>query len=665
MKKQEAEIRIEELRRLLDKWSKAYYINDDPIVEDSVFDSANNELKELESKFPELITKDSNTMKVGASIESSSFEKTRHEIKMLSLDNAFNEEQLIQFDNRVSKEVSNYTFYVEPKIDGLSISLIYQNGKLVKAITRGDGQIGENVTNNALQVSSIPREIDYKEDITVRGEIFISDKSFEQVNKIREENGDQLFANPRNAASGSMRQLDPLVVKERSLDMIAYFAMRDEDSHSFNSQEETISSLSKLGFRVSKHSKHVNNINEVIKYISWLTEKKNSIGYEIDGIVVKVNESSLYTEIGYTTKFPKWAIAYKFPEELKETKLLNIFPTIGRTGRVTYNALLEEVELAGTKVQRATLHNADYIKDLDLRVNDIVKVKKAGEIIPKVVSSNKEFRKGNEIKWEEETNCPTCGSSFERNEGEVDQYCNNESCPSRLIESINHFVSRDAMNIDGLSIKQIEKFIELGFVKSFSDIYKLYNRREEIIDLEGYQSKSVDSLLESIEKSKSNGLDKLLFGLGIRHVGKKTARDIANNYLSIDNIINIDYESLLDSDDLGEVKSKSIVDYFKKEKHIKEIEELKSLGINPTFKRMEVDASHPLNGKKVVVTGTIEGFNRNEVKLKLESYGANVVSTVSNSIDYLIIGEKASSAKLGKVDSSKIIKFIDIDKLGV
>ncbi len=666
MKKQEAQKQINILRDKLSKWAKAYYVFDAPLVEDSLYDETYNELKRLEELFPELKTDDSQTSIVASgskSLESSTFEKTKHEINMLSLDNVFNNDGLIDFDNKIKKESTNYSYYVEPKIDGLSISLIYKNGSLQKALTRGDGNIGEDVTNNALQVKDIPHNISYQKDITIRGEIFIDDDTFELINKRREANGESLFANPRNAASGTMRQLDPGVVAERNLKMIAYWAMEDADTYPFPTQEQTIISLDELGFNTSKLSRHAENIEQVISAVKLIDKNRSTIGYETDGVVIKVNENELYEEIGYTTKFPKWAIAFKFPEEVKETKLLEIFPTIGRTGRVTYNAKLEPVELSGTIVQRATLHNSDYVRDLDLRIGDVVRVKKAGEIIPKVVSANKEKRNSELTVWIEDKHCPKCNTPLFRYDGEVDQYCTNEECPSRLAESIIHFVSRNAMNIDGFSTKQIEKFINLGWIKKFSDIYKLKDRVDEILNLEGYQIKSVNSLINSIEESKLMPLDKFLFGLGIRHVGAKTAKDLARTYFSIDNISKITYNQLMENNDFGEVKSKSIVEYFKSEKHLKELNELKELGINPTFDEIKINKDSFLFGKKVVVTGTIPNLKRNEVKDYLEKFGAKITTSLSNATDFLIVGEKPSPNKVAKMPEDKIIKFEDLEQI--
>ncbi len=662
----EAKIQIDKLKASLIKWSKEYYVDDAPTVDDSVYDKTLAELFALEKEFPELITSDSPTQTVGAgkvALEASSFEKTEHEISMLSLENAFDNDDLIDFDRKVKEEANSYSYYVEPKIDGLSISLIYNDGQLIKAITRGDGFVGEDVTNNAKQISNIPQTIKHEGSITIRGEIFMPDDSFAKANKERELNSEALFANPRNAASGTMRQLNPQIVKDRGLKMFAYWAMIDSDTYAFETQQATIHALRDYGFDTPEISKLANDIDDVLKVIDEITHLRDDIDYEIDGIVIKVNESNLYEEIGYTSKFPKWAIAFKFPAEVKETILLDIFPTIGRTGRVTYNAKLEGVELAGTFVQRATLHNADYITDLDLRIGDYVNVKKAGEIIPKVISSNKKKRKDGLMKWTPSTNCPHCGSILIRNEGEVDQYCENEYCSARITERIIHFVSRDGMNIEGLSTKQIEKFISLGWINKFSDIYKLHLRKEEMLELEGYQSKSVNSLIESIEKSKSNTLDKFIFALGIRHIGKKTAKDIAREYGSIENLSNVDLDELLIKNDLGVVKSNSLIEYFRNEEHINELNELRNVGVDPILKIIEVDKNHKLYNKKVVVTGTIAGYNRNGVKDYLESFGAQISSSVSGATDYLIIGDKPSPSKMSKIDKEKIINFNDIENL--
>lgn len=654
---------IEYIKRKLIKWSKEYYEDDKPTVDDSLYDELLQELKDLETKYPELITTNSPTQTVGSFV-SSTFEKTEHSIPMLSLDNAFDNERLFHFDNNIKTFSNSFDYFVEPKIDGLSISLIYEGGKLTKAITRGDGVVGEDVTNNVKQLKNIPLTISELSNIEVRGEIYIPLDKFVEINKERIAKGEQLFANPRNAASGTIRQLDPRIVKERGLEVIVYWAMDiDSKDYKWESQSSTINELKKLGFTTSVISSNEKDINGVINRIQKIAESREGLNYEIDGIVIKVNNSNLYDDIGYTSKFPKWAIAYKFPAEVKEGKLIRIFQTIGRTGRVTYNAELEPIELAGTIVRRATLHNADYVRDLDLRVGDIVRVKKAGEIIPKVISVNLKKRKANLESWVEDSICNTCDTSLIRKDGEVDQYCPNVECGSRIKESLFHFASRGAMNIEGLSTKQIEKFVDLGWIKDISDIYRLHNKFDELIQMDGFKDKSVNSLMSSIEATKNNSLDKFLFGLGIRHIGKKTAKDLANNFKSLENIINSSIEELLDQDDLGEVKSNSLIEYFKDESNIKLLRELDELGVKPESKTINVSKDNKFFGKKVVVTGTINGLKRDEVKEFFETLGAQVMSSVSTKTDFVIAGDKYSQNKVEKVDKNKVIFVENINDL--
>ncbi len=658
----ETKIRILELKKNLNKWSKEYYEKDSPTVEDSLYDESLLELFELEKSFPELSTMDSPTKTVG-NLSSSTFKKVNHDFPMLSLKNAFNTEDLMHFNKQIN-EISETKYFVEPKIDGLSISLIYKGGILIRGVTRGDGIVGEDVTENIKQIKNIPIKIDVSLNIEVRGEIYIPLAKFEEINKNRELRGESLFANPRNAAAGTIRQLDPNIVSERELEMIAYWVFDlDLKTYKWGTQFDTINNLSKLGFEISEISSREKDLDSVIKRIEIITKQREKLNYEIDGIVIKVDNSNLYNKIGNTSKFPKWAIAYKFPAEIKETILLDIFPTIGRTGRVTYNAKLEPVKIAGTTVQRATLHNSDYVNDLDLRVGDTVRIKKAGEIIPKVISVNFKKRNLDSKKWIENKSCPSCNSKLQRYEGVVDQYCLNESCPSRLIESINHFVSRDAMNIEGLSTKQIIKFISLDFIKNVSDIYRLVDKKEQILQLEGYQEKSVDSLIKSINSTKNNSLDRLLFGLGIRHIGKKTSKDIAKNFKSIENITNTSIESLLEQEDLGEVKSDSIIKFFSNENNINLLKELESLGVSAKQEDLIIDENNIFFNKKIVITGTIEGGTRGEIKEFFEKKGSEITTTVSNLTDYIIAGKNPSKNKLKKIDKKKIISIINISEL--
>ncbi len=665
----EAKKRVIKLRKSLNKWNKSYYENNVSLVDDSLFDETLKELFELEKKYPKLITKNSPTQTVGK-LESSSFEKIEHKIPMLSLKNGFNESDLFHFDGQIKnflkeKELENVEYYVEPKIDGLSISLIYKNGLLFRAITRGDGITGEDVTNNIKQISDIPLEVDIETEFEVRGEIYMPLNVFEKINNKRKKNDEILLANPRNAASGTIRQLNPLVVKERNLKSIIYWAYNiDKNDYLFESQSKTIENLSKLNFSTSHLSKKANNVDEVIKIIKNIEKQRSKLKYEIDGIVIKVNNSNFYNDIGNTSKFPRWAIAYKFPAEVKETKLLNIFPTVGRTGRITYNAKLEPVEISGTTVRYATLHNAEYIKDLDLRIGDIVRIKKAGEIIPKVISVNISDRKRDAKIWIEDLNCQYCNSILEKNIDEVDQYCFNEKCPSRMKESILHFISRDAMNIEGLSVKQIEKFINLGWINSFADIYRLKDKRLELLKLDGYKERSVNVLLDSIEKTKNTTLNRFIFALGIRHIGKKTANDLAKKFKSIDNIIEAKLDELINESDFGEVKSNSIVNYFKNKDNLEQINELINLGLN--LKEVEIKKinENKFTNKKIVITGTIEGLKRDEVKSYFENFGAKVTTSVSKSTDYLIVGSNPSVSKISKIENeNKIIKIKNINEL--
>ncbi len=661
--KEEAKKNIDEIKKKLLKWSIEYYDNDNPIVDDYAYDSKLLELKKIEKEFPELITKDSPTQIVGGT-PSSTFEKTSHTIPMLSLSNAFNDGDLFRFDNQINSINRKYTYFIEPKIDGLSISIKYSSGKLVKAITRGNGLMGENVTENIKQITNIPLTINDKRDIEVRGEIYIPLEIFKEINKKRINNSEKEFANPRNAASGTIRQLNPDIVKERKLKIFVYWA-HDYKTKEFlwDTQEETINNLRDLGFPTSPESFKSFDIKEVIQGIKKIEEKRNKLDYEIDGIVIKVNELELCSIIGKTSKFPKWAIAYKFPPNIKETILEDIFQTIGRTGRVTYNAKLKPVKIDGTSVQRATLHNADYINNLDLRVGDTVGIKKAGEIIPKVIYYNESKRLSSFIKWTEDKICNACNNPLYREEGEVDQYCKNKNCPSRIIESLLHFSSRDAMNIEGLSIKQIQKFVELDWIKDVADIYLLKEKKEEILKLEGYKDKSVFNLLSSIEKTKNNDLSRLLFGLGIRHIGKKTAKDIARTFGSIEEIENTSFEFLLEQMDLGEVKAKSIFDFFNSQKNKELLLKIKRVGINPIQNIISIDRSNKFFNKKIVITGKMEDATRNEVIDFFERKGAKITSSLSSATDFLIAGVKPSKNKLDKIKKEKIISVINIKEL--
>ncbi|WP_338985300.1 NAD-dependent DNA ligase LigA [Spiroplasma endosymbiont of Diplazon laetatorius] len=642
------QIKINKLKEDLNKWGHAYYVLDNPIVDDAEYDKSLNELINLEKQYPELLTQDSPSQKVGG-IVMDKFEKYKHKQPMLSLSNAFNKNDLINFDDQILKEIENknYNFFVEPKIDGLSISLIYKKGNLFKGVTRGDGVYGEDVTSNVKTIKSIPLSISDKRDyVEIRGEVFLSKNEFEKINKQRQNNDEEIFANPRNAAAGTLRQLDSSIAASRKLDAYLYYFM---DREQFHTHSESLDYLDKMNFKVNKLGKICNNIDEVYEHIEFIQSQRELLDYEIDGVVIKVNDFDLYEKVGYTAKSPKWAIAFKFPAEVKETKLNNIFATVGRTGRITYNASLEPVQIAGTTVQAATLHNADFILQRDIRVGGKVKIKKAGDIIPEVIApvQNEDFSKLK--KWVEEKNCPECNSELERVDGEVDQYCINSQCPRKIVRGLEHFVSRDAMNIEGLSIKIIEKLYENKFINNVGDIYKLNLHKEKLIQLDKMGEKSVNNLLDSIEKSKNNSFDKLFFGLGIRHVGKKTAKTLAINFKTIDNIEKVGFEELEQINDVGPIVAKSVCDWFSIKQNLQLINDLKNEKVNMNYLGNEGTKNNDkITLKSFVITGTLSK-PRNYFKDLLEEYGAKVIDTVSKKTDFLLAGKEAGS-KLEKAE---------------
>ncbi|CRX37105.1 / ligA / DNA ligase /:606573 Reverse [Candidatus Hepatoplasma crinochetorum] len=670
------EQKIFELKKIIEKWNQDYYQNNNPSVDDYFYDQKLKELIELEEKYPQFKTDDSPTQNVGGEA-SKGFKKVKHNIRsMFSLKNAFNQGDLIHFDEQIKKilNLDTYTYVIEPKIDGLSISLNYRNGKLFQAITRGDGKIGEDVTKNCYLFENLPTTIKIKEEIDLRGEVYISIDQFDLLNQKRMLENEKLiqekkkilplFANPRNLASGTLRHLDSDIVKGRKLNLFIFQALSAaKKSDYWDSQIETLNELQKLNFPINENNIHLNNINEVISKIDDISKIREKLNYEIDGIVIKVNEYKYHKLIGYTSKFPKWAIAYKFPTEIKKTKLLNIFPTVGRTGKITYNAKLERVNILGTNVERATLHNADYIKSLDIRIGSYVYVKKAGEIIPKVISifSLQDNEKNN--RWAESTNCPSCNSKLIRFEGEVDQYCLNTNCIGRIIESLNHFVSKKGMDIEGLSKRQIETLYNKKLIINIFDIYNLKNKREELLNLERYQEKSVNNILNSIEKSKKNNLNQLIFALGIRNIGEKAALDLARKYQSIFKIKELNLEELNDFNDFGEVRAKSITEWFKNPLNLKLINDLDNLGVNLKYIGETIDKSNRLYNHNILVTGTIEDANRENIKNYLKDLGANYKSAPTKNLDYLFVGENFSQAKVNKIKEISNAKIIYVSKL--
>ena len=641
------ENRILFLRKELEKYSIEYYVYDNPSVSDQEYDRLMQELMALEEKHPEMYDANSPSQRIiGQVLEG--FEKVRHDSQMLSLGNVFNYEEIEEFVTRIQGSVKDAEFVVECKYDGLAMSLIYENGSFVRAVTRGDGLVGEDVSTNIKTIQSIPMHIPERRHVEVRGEVYMPKKSFEELNERQKKNNQALFANPRNAAAGSIRQLDSGVCASRKLDAYWYYFQNAQD-FGILTQQEALDRMRSLNFKVNPLYKVCKNTKEIWEFIQSIQEKRNDLPYEIDGMVIKLNSLSDQRTLGSTAKVPRYATAYKFPAERVQTRLLDIVITVGRTGKITPNAVLEPVRIAGTTVSAAQLHNEDMILSKDLRINDIVVVQKAGEIIPEVVSSVKERRDGSQVPYVYPTHCPVCGSRLVRLEGEAAHYCINQDCPARVVESMIHFASRDAMDIDTLGDKKIEQLHEFGFLNSIEDIYFLHEHREELLEKRGYQKKSVDKMLETIETSKKQPLALLLYGLGIRQVGKKAAAILANYFGSMDALMKSDVDTLVSINDIGPITAQSIVEFFKDESNQKLIQTLKEQGLNMIQEKQEIKASRFTN-KTVVLTGTLEHYTRNEAKEILENLGANVSGSVSKKTDYVIYGTAAGS-KLAKAQN--------------
>ncbi len=653
MRLEDAKKRVDELHKLLNQYGYEYYVLDKPSVPDSEYDKRMQELIALETEFPQLKTPNSPTQRVGGEVLEG-FQKVRHRIPMLSLANAFNEGDLRDFDRRVRQTVGDIAYVCELKIDGLAVSLRYENGVFVQGSTRGDGTVGEDITANLRTVRSIPLQLTEKVTIEVRGEVFMPKKSFAKLNKEREENGEILFANPRNAAAGSLRQLDPKIAASRNLDVFLY-AIGENHLELIERHSEGLNYLDRLGLKTNQERRLCSTIDDVLEYIKEWQEKRPDLPYEIDGIVVKVDRYDQQEKLGTTVKSPRWAIAYKFPAEEVMTKLIGIDLSVGRTGVVTPTGILEPVRVAGTTVQRASLHNEDLIKEKDIRIGDYVIVKKAGDIIPEVVRSVPEKRTGKENPFAMPTHCPACGSELVRLEGEVALRCINPKCPAQIREGLIHFVSRNAMNIDGLGEKVITQLFQENLVADVADIYKL--TKDQLIQLERMGEKSVQNLLTAIEASKENSLERLLFGLGIRHVGAKAAKILAQTYEHIDRLMDAKEEELQAITDIGEKMANSIVTYFQAPEVKELIDELKSLGVNVTYKGERpqniADIESPVAGKTIVLTGKLTNLSRNEAKEKLEQLGATVTGSVSKKTDIVIAGAHAGS-KLEKAQSLDI-----------
>ena len=628
--------RMNELVALLNRYATEYYTSDNPSVSDSEYDRLYRELVELETAYPDQVLADSPTHRVGGKVLDG-FEKYSHQYPLYSLQDAFSREELEAFDARVRKEVAHPTYICELKIDGLSISLTYEKGILVAGATRGDGSVGENITENLKRVKDIPLTLPEELDITVRGECYMPRASFDQVNQARQENGEPEFANPRNAAAGTLRQLDTAVVAKRNL---ATFLYQEASPSTRDSQEKVLKHLEQLGFVVNPKRILAENIDEIWNFIQEVGQERDNLSYDIDGVVIKVNDLASQEELGFTVKAPKWAVAYKFPAEEKEAQLLSVDWTVGRTGVVTPTANLTPVQLAGTTVSRATLHNVDYITEKDIRKDDTVIVYKAGDIIPAVLRVV-ESKRVSEEKLDIPTNCPSCDSDLLRFEDEVALRCINPRCPAQIMEGLIHFASRDAMNITGLGPSIVEKLFAANLVKDVADIYRL--QEEDFLLLEGVKEKSAAKLYQAIQASKENSAEKLLFGLGIRHVGSKASQLLLQHFHSIENLAQADPEEVASIESLGGVIAKSLQTYFATEGSEILLKELKEAGVNLDYKGQTVVADAALSGLTVVLTGKLERLKRSEAKGKLESLGAKVTGSVSKKTDLVVAGADAGS----------------------
>ena len=628
--------RMNELVALLNRYATEYYTSDNPSVSDSEYDRLYRELVELEAAYPDQVLADSPTHRVGGKVLDG-FEKYSHQYPLYSLQDAFSREELEAFDARVRKEVAHPTYICELKIDGLSISLTYEKGILVAGATRGDGSVGENITENLKRVKDIPLTLPEELDITVRGECYMPRASFDQVNQARQENGEPEFANPRNAAAGTLRQLDTAVVAKRNL---ATFLYQEASPSTRDSQEKVLKHLEQLGFVVNPKRILAENIDEIWNFIQEVGKERENLPYDIDGVVIKVNDLAGQEELGFTVKAPKWAVAYKFPAEEKEAQLLSVDWTVGRTGVVTPTANLTPVQLAGTTVSRATLHNVDYIAEKDIRKDDTVIVYKAGDIIPAVLRVV-ESKRVSEEKLDIPTNCPSCNSDLLHFEDEVALRCINPRCPAQIMEGLIHFASRDAMNITGLGPSIVEKLFAANLVKDVADIYRL--QEEDFLLLEGVKEKSASKLYQAIQASKENSAEKLLFGLGIRHVGSKASQLLLQHFHSIENLAQADPEEVASIESLGGVIAKSLQTYFATEGSEILLRELKEAGVNLTYKGQTVVAGAALSGLTVVLTGKLERLKRSEAKSKLESLGAKVTGSVSKKTDLVVAGADAGS----------------------
>lgn len=630
--------RVEELTKILNDANYNYYVKDEPTITDQEYDKYMRELEDIELEYPKYASKNSPTKRVGGEVIEK-FLKVVRDKPMLSISDVFSEDEVRDFIKKVEDEVTP-EYVCEQKIDGLGVSLIYEAGKLVRGVTRGDGLVGEDITHNVRTIKSIPLELTKPINIEVRGEIFMHKSTLEKLNKKREEEGKPKLQNVRNAAAGSIRQLDSKVAAERELDNFVYYLPNPSD-FGIKTHLEALQFMGDLGFKINPHNKLVKNIDEIIAYIEKEGNTRKSLSYEIDGIVIKVNDVSLQEKLGNTAKYPRWAVAYKFPAEEVLTKLTDIIFTVGRTGRITPNAVLEPVIVMGSMIRRATLHNEDYVNMKGLKIGDIVSIRKAGDVIPEVVEPKLERRNGSEREFRMISECPMCHEKIVKKDGNVDYYCVNPNCPRRNIESIIHYVSRDALNIEGLGDEIVEELYNLGFVKNITDLYNLSDKKKQIMEFDGYGEKSLNKIIDNIEASKSSSLERLLFGLGIKEIGSKTAKILASNFGSMDNLMSASMEELESIRDIGHVTALSVYEYLRANKEL--IEKLKSLGINMNYLGKNMGLNDFISGKKFVITGTIEGYGRKEIKEIIESYNGNVSESVSKNTDIVIVGSNPGS----------------------
>ena len=655
----DTEKRIEELKTLINKANYEYYTLDNPTISDYDYDMAMAELISLEEKYPNLKTKDSPTNRIGGEVLDK-FQKVTHTREMKSLADLFSYDEILSYLDTTSKITKSVDYSMELKIDGLAVSLIYEKGYLTLASTRGDGITGEDITNNAKTISSIPLRLKEDIDIEVRGEIYLSKARFEKINKEREQNGEELFKNERNCAAGTMRQLDPEIVRKRGLDTFIYYIV-DPEKYNLKTQSEALAYLKMLGFHVNPESKSVHSKEELLEYISDIDDKRYNYDYPIDGVVLKYEFFNMYSRIGETVKSPKWAIAYKFaPLEVK-TKIESIEFQVGRTGCITPVANLAPVLISGSLVSRATLNNEDYILDKDIRIGDYVYVRKAAEIIPEVVSVIMEEREGKDLKpFEMIERCPKCGEPLLRRIGEADYFCLNDNCPARNVEQIIHFASRDAYDITGLGDKISEFLYNEGFVSRISDIFSLDSYAQVLLTKEGFKEKKVFSLIDSIENSKSNNLDRLIYGLGIRNVGKKVARILCEKYPSMDELINAKEEDISMIPDIGPIIASNVYSYFRDPRNIEMIDILKEKGLNMVYTSSKKEDETIFTGKTVVLTGSLENFTRDEASAIIENMGGKTSGSVSKKTDYVLYGSEAGS-KLTKAQSLGIKLITESD----